>query len=718
MSVPYIAQKFQHNAIGIVSLKDPTIIIDIYSVLFTKCDIKNALLNKVQADPSTGKYPDDTYEEQLSVYLDLTGVNPEYIPYITEHMYINGCPYAHQNDHKQPVAVFELDFEQFELPLLTIKFNEMNPDYTFKMKFVFEHKKTTNNRDIKAEDFILYHVPGAYDTDYKEEHGNVINTQRSSYMLLRTNPVLTGNIKMVCTTDGKMYLDTFKEHTHRSLSYRQYRKQLVGTDGNYPVDVFNVFSNLAPDILMNLDNDFLNAQKETVYTDIKDQYMTEYEYGVSENTDRLYDEDLKILAPLYIADNIPDYFIIFKADIDKIPNPASPESGIKINDSVITNSGGYLIDSEIAQAIYEQYPERYKDYINVSDIFRIMKATKIFDLRPNTRLGNYLEKYRQQCQQYANKSLMASFVPVIRPWRAGCMRPNVQQDSFTVHGISYQHGNFNKVQRYVPLFELNEQGKVDKQFSMAYRMAGLLHPNIINLEYMFNDPDATDFKSYNYFGLYLTENQVLSISHIINAYKDGIYEGVDTDGNPVNIKDKLNPMLSHADSNTRLFSISSQDKVSIIHNITEISSFIKSNIVNIPGSMIGSPAYTSVNHIPMASFLTIKFTDKIKAGEHFKIIRPIETTDLSQHCQVIELIASNDERLKRYKKQHGRYLNTTGVRNTEFYQLPFYVSEDDTISDQLKRIQDCIRMIDSFVYISSITSDAIAFASEEKNLAF
>jgi len=40
--------------------------------------------------------------------------------------------------------------------------------------------------------------------------GQDIDTNLDSYMVLRTNPKLTGNVKLVVDTDYNIYIDTFK----------------------------------------------------------------------------------------------------------------------------------------------------------------------------------------------------------------------------------------------------------------------------------------------------------------------------------------------------------------------------------------------------------------------------------------------------------------------------------------------------------------------------
>jgi len=45
----------------------------------------------------------------------------------------------------------------------------------------------------------------------------------------------------------------------------------------------------------------------------------------------------------------------------------------------------------------------------------------------------------------------------------------------------------------------------------GYERNNLLYPNIINLEFMFDDKDAEDFSFHNYFGLYMSGNTIYDI---------------------------------------------------------------------------------------------------------------------------------------------------------------------------------------------------------------
>ena len=51
----------------------------------------------------------------------------------------------------------------------------------------------------------------------------MIASHMESFMLLRTNPKLTGNIKLVVTSDYNLYLDTFKISNNSILNKKEYR---------------------------------------------------------------------------------------------------------------------------------------------------------------------------------------------------------------------------------------------------------------------------------------------------------------------------------------------------------------------------------------------------------------------------------------------------------------------------------------------------------------
>jgi len=51
----------------------------------------------------------------------------------------------------------------------------------------------------------------------------MIASNMESFMLLRTNPKLTGNVKLVVDEDYNLYLDTFKISSNSVLNKQEYR---------------------------------------------------------------------------------------------------------------------------------------------------------------------------------------------------------------------------------------------------------------------------------------------------------------------------------------------------------------------------------------------------------------------------------------------------------------------------------------------------------------
>lgn len=170
--------------------------------------------------------------------------------------------------------------------------------------------KVNNVSDDDLKNYVKVYVSesdvrelGSYELE-----GQQIGTKLSSFMLMRTNPKLTGNIKLVVSADDKLYLDTFK--VSQALNDRVYRKYPVSSEGNYPFDVMTVFGRLPRQELFRLPSDSLNPHK--VFTSYDEQYLTEYEYGAETNTDDMYFENMRLLAPLHLGKNVPDFFCIFR----------------------------------------------------------------------------------------------------------------------------------------------------------------------------------------------------------------------------------------------------------------------------------------------------------------------------------------------------------------------------------------------------------------------
>ena len=203
---------------------------------------------------------------------------------------------------------------------------------------------------------------------------NPINSEVDSYMLLKTDPKLTGNIKLVVDTSYNLYLDTFK--VTEELSKSIYRKYPVSYEGNYPRDVKEVFGKIQMQELYKVPEQSLDPKR--YYTNFNDQYLTMYEYGAETNDDNMYSENMKILAPLHIGKRIPDFFAIFRYE------------------------GTYNPETYQGQRI--QNTEKFKELLKSS------KIVKTYDLRTWTSIGQYLNNYKDMLKDYLYGQTYLQFI--------------------------------------------------------------------------------------------------------------------------------------------------------------------------------------------------------------------------------------------------------------------------------------------------------------------
>ena len=135
-----------------------------------------------------------------------------------------------------------------------------------------------------------------------------LDSDRASFMMLRTNPKLTGNIKLVIDSNNNMYLDTFEVNS--TLSNKKYKHIQVSNLSNYANDIRNTFSGISKKELFEISPDNLNMFDNK--KNISEQFVDTYFYGVKNNNNKLYSENFSLLAPLYINNELPDFFIVFK----------------------------------------------------------------------------------------------------------------------------------------------------------------------------------------------------------------------------------------------------------------------------------------------------------------------------------------------------------------------------------------------------------------------
>lgn len=280
----------------------------------------------------------------------------------------------------------------------------------------------------------------------------------TSYALLKTNPKLTGNIKLTVDSGGALSLNTIDASLE--LSDAKYKKFAVSSNSTYQTDLHNFLNkgNFPADVLFQLyqkDNQYLNTKRT-----FADQYDNFYNYGVEQLRSKFYDEDFSFFAPIWLRKNLPDFFVVFRLD-----HPLNPLS--------------YTEATNL---------EKFEEF------FRGARIIKTYDMRSSSPLGTYIRKLTED-PRFADRPLQVSF----------------DDDTQTTwSGIDYTSGSITGKGEFLYDF-WNEDNRIldfEDYITGGFERNGLISTNLLNLEFLFNDDEATPYTINRYFGLYVTENQL------------------------------------------------------------------------------------------------------------------------------------------------------------------------------------------------------------------
>lgn len=436
----------------------------------------------------------------------------------------------------------------------------IDPNNTQKMNFTVKtgSEEYSEQYDIKYEP-MLYNDSSdneiLLDNDY-------INNETMSFMLLRTNPKLSGNIKLVVDSSENMYLDTFK--VNKTLSNKKYRKRMVSTNSYYSNDVRNVFGDIPSGDLYDIPSEGKNDNLD-INNDIKYQYIDTYYYGVKNNFDKLYSENFSMLAPLWINKTLPDFFIVFRLD-----------------------------------EIFDDFNLSSEESFN--NIIKKGKIIKYYDIRKNSKIGNYLRNLQKEIDDYMYSTNITYNNVDFNIWR----------------GISLRNGIITTVEESA--YEINSkntQVEHDAYITSGYERNDLLNPYLINFEFMFDDNENKDdlFKIKRYIGLYIKNNKLLSYFPInINNTESFYSENNETIDNIDNLLGTIKPNYDNY-----VLNISSYVDNYKFTRILSSENF-KEQRTNIPDKHLISSPLIILEKDEGKYMMHINIKKPLLAGEHIRII--------------------------------------------------------------------------------------------------
>ena len=297
---------------------------------------------------------------------------------------------------------------------------------------------------------------------------NHIYDDLSSYGLLKTNPVISGNVKLTVDSSENIWLNSFDANDE--LSNSSYKRFPITPSSTFPIDLYRFFKNGKTPSSTVYDLYQVDSSYDNTKRNLYEQYDNFYNYGVENQKNRSYDETFSFLAPIWLRKNLPDYFVIFKVD--------HPLSTLSYKQNV-TNT------------------ELFSEFFNDSQII------KTFDLRESSLIGKYLRNIIND-PRWKDKPLDVSFDEDI---------------ATTWYGISYADGTMTGKGEFLYNYFSNDTPitEFEEYITKGFARNGLISTNLINLEFLFNDTTSSDYAINRYFGLYVTENQLASFKIASNV---------------------------------------------------------------------------------------------------------------------------------------------------------------------------------------------------------
>ena len=278
-----------------------------------------------------------------------------------------------------------------------------------------------------------------------------------SFSLVRTNPKLTTNTKLMYN-GKKMYMESYASSD--LMNRTRYKNVFVKPNSTYNKDIADFLTGSGSQAY----SVYQNFSNVAISDSFDNQFETMYWCGAEYINSSFYTEEIGFVAPLYLREKLPNYFVIFRLDTPS-------------NYNLNVDDNGKTLDSTF-------------DF--KTDILDKAVLIKSFDLREGSVLGNYIHNYVNQEAFEFDKSMYVNF----------------SNSEVTYYGINRIDGVFEKK---VENFEdelLKTDNPImtnDKWFTEGFERNNLIFPYIMNIEYLFDDDNFTHDESYDfarYIGLY------------------------------------------------------------------------------------------------------------------------------------------------------------------------------------------------------------------------
>lgn len=374
--------------------------------------------------------------------------------------------------------------------------------------------------------------------------------QTSSFGVLRANPRISGNVKITVDSKSDIWLNSID--SNQEMSNQAYKGFRISPESSFDRDLYTFFNEgkTPSQFVFGLAGEGEPVQNQI--ENLSDSYNFFYSSGVSPLVSDKYDEDFSYLAPFWMGEDIPDYFVIFRVK-DPIDYPYQvPVTSISNNKSykvledpsVDTTDPNYVpfkinyngvdyIDGNIfTGSVYNFFTVlqgngsvilldplyNLGSIQNIEEHFNtkiLNKATAIatFDLTENSKIGKYLRKIKDT-SGYTDSLIDARFE---------------ENQITTFNGVNYSVGIFDKKGDFLLDYFKDPTSQIgfEQYITDGFSRNGIISYKLLNLEFLFNDNDSDNYTINRYFGLYVNAD---SISHF-KLDGDALYKNSGNSGN-------------------------------------------------------------------------------------------------------------------------------------------------------------------------------------------
>jgi hypothetical protein len=306
-----------------------------------------------------------------------------------------------------------------------------------------------------------------------------------SFQLIRTDPALTTNIKLVVSPDYKLYLESFD--TNKQLLDQKYKHFLISKNHLYEEQLVRFYDGLSADLAFDIKYD---SDVSTVFTTYNKQFDDIYWSGAKSVEDNWYKEDYEYLAPLFLRKgDIPEGFVVLRVDE---PTPYEEYN----NDHVISK----LTKDNFRTQIIDKW-----------------KCVNLFDMRYQSDFGYFLSNNFIENLMFPENSFELNFE---------------KYEFSKFYGIDYFNGVYVDKSKFLQDILYYEQPhfRLEKEILSGFKSNNLVFPHILNIKFLFNDvpgtPDIVKNYSLNrYYGFYIDKLEFISnlTSYITPDIKQGFW---------------------------------------------------------------------------------------------------------------------------------------------------------------------------------------------------